>query len=67
MLIDKFERVGEGHLHWGDYDSLEEALKIARKLGKEAEPSASDPSIATVYYVYDDRGTYKGGDIYKNE
>ena len=63
--VDKFEPPGEGFYPLGNYDSLEEALKIARQSGKRAD--SSDPNIATVYYVYDDKGVYKGGDIYKNE
>lgn len=65
MGIDKFEKPGEGHFYFGDYDTLDEALKIAIKEGKEASKDATDPSIATVFYVYDDKGDYKGGDIYK--
>ena len=67
VLLDKFEPSGEGFYPFGDYDALDEALKIARQKGKEAEPDSSDPNIATVYYVFDDKGVYKGGDIYKDE
>jgi hypothetical protein len=64
--IDKFPFPNEDWIK-GDYDSLEEALSLARKLTKEASKDSTDPSIATVYYVYDDKGVYRGGDIYKNE
>jgi hypothetical protein len=64
--IDKFQPPGEDWVH-GDYDSLEEALSLARKLTKDASKYSTSPDIATVFYVYDDKGVYKGGDIYKNE
>jgi hypothetical protein len=55
--------------HWveGEYDSEEQALETARAKTKEAAPSASDASIATVYYAYNDQGKYLGGDIYQDE
>ena len=46
VLLDKFEQSGEGFYPFGDYDALDEALKIARQKGKEAEPDSSDPNIA---------------------
>jgi hypothetical protein len=67
MGIDRFEPPGEGHFRYGDYDTLEEALKIARARTKGCAKYATDSSIAEVYYVYDDKGNYKGGDTYKNE
>jgi hypothetical protein len=65
--IDKFEIPGEGHWVEGDYDTCEEALKIARNRTRNASKDATDPSIATVFYVYDENGAYLGGDIYKGE
>ena len=65
--IDKFEVPGEGHWVVGDFGNLEMALALARRMTREDMPFASDPSIATVYYVYDDRGNYRGGDIYAGE
>lgn len=65
--IDKFEIPGEGHWVVDDYDTLEEALKIAREKTREASKDATDSSIATVFYVYDENGGYLGGDIYKGE
>lgn len=60
--IDKF-----ANEHWidADYSTLEEALENARMQSHEASASASDKSVATVFYVYDDRGVYLGGDIYE--
>ncbi len=65
--IDKFHPPGEDDWIDGDYDTLEEALSLARQKTQAASKYATDSSIATVFYVYDDRGVYKGGDIYKNE
>lgn len=65
--IDRFEIPGEGHWIVGDYDTSKEALKIAREMTRNASKDASDPSIATVYYAYDENGVYLGGDIYKGE
>lgn len=65
--IDKFHPPGEDDWVHGDYDSLDEALRIARHLTKDASKDSTSPDIATVYYVYDDKGSYMGGDIYKNE
>ena len=65
--IDKFEIPGEGHWVVGDYDTREEALKIARYRTRNASKDATDPSIATVFYVYDENGGYLGGDTHKGE
>jgi hypothetical protein len=65
--IDKFEIPGEGHWVEGDYDSLDEALRIARNNTREASGDATDSSMATVFYVYDENGSYLGGDTYKGE
>lgn len=69
VSIDKWDPPGEGHYVLNDYDSLEEALIEARKMSyefKKSQPTAG-AEMAVVYYVYDDEGYYKGGDIYKNE
>ena len=65
--IDKNSPPGSGHWVVGDYESLEKTLQMARKLSEKAAPRTDNPSMATVYYVYDDKGTYVGGDIYKGE
>ena len=65
--IDKFHPPGEDDWIVGDYDTLEEALSLACQKTQDASKFATDSSIAEVYYVYDDKGVYKGGDIYKNE
>lgn len=56
--LDKFSRE-----HWieADYSTLEDALEQARIKSQAVSGSASDESIATVFYVYDDRGIYCGG------
>ena len=58
--IDKYETPGEGHWVDGDYDKLEVALSSARDKTRKAATSASHASIATVYYVYDDKGVFLG-------
>ncbi len=61
--IDKF-----ANEHWvdADYATLEEALEQARtKTQESACDGDPDGSIATVFYVYDDTGAYRGGDIYE--
>ena len=65
--IDKFHPPGEDDWLEGDYNSLDEALTIARELTREASKDSTDPRIAEVYYVYDDEGVYRGGNIYNNE
>lgn len=62
--IDKFSNEDFVYDH---YDSAEQALKVARKLTKEAMPLSSDASIATVFYAYDPDGNYLGGDVWNNE
>lgn len=62
--IDKFD--GEDWVH-GEYGTAKEALEEARKMTREAMGSASDSSIATVYYAYDPSGKYLGGDTWNNE
>ena len=65
--IDKFHPPNEDDWFYGDYDSLEEALGKARKMTWNASKYSSDPRVAEVFYVYDDEGVYRGGDIYNNE
>ena len=55
LCVDKFSNE---HTIYGDYDSREKALGIAQVKTQDAAKYSSDPSIATVYYVYDDQGTY---------
>ena len=62
--IDKFD--GSDWIH-GEYDTADEALQEARKMTKKAMGSASDSSIATVYYAYDSQGRYLGGDTWNKE
>lgn len=62
--IDKFS--GENWIH-GEYRTAEEALDEARKMTREAMPHATGSSIATVYYAYDPKGKYLGGDIWHGE
>ncbi len=65
--IDKFHLPGEDHWIDGDYDSADEALRVARQKSRREAGLSTHPGIATVYYVYDDRGRYLGGDIYTGE
>ena len=62
--IDKFD--GSDWVH-GEYDTEDMALWEARKMTKEAMSSASDFSVATVYYAYDPQGRYLGGDTWKED
>ncbi len=55
--VDKFD--GEDWIE-GNYKTLDKALRIARDKTDDARRYASDSSIATVYYVYDDKGNYRG-------
>ena len=59
--VDKFS-----HEDWvsDEFDTPEEALDYARKKSIEAKPSASDHSIATIFYAYDSEGNYLGGDVW---
>ncbi len=61
--IDRFETPGNGHWIVEDFDSCEEAIKKAREMTRNASKDASHPSMATVFYAYDENGTYLGGDI----
>jgi hypothetical protein len=65
--IEKFENPGEGHWVVEDMDNREEAIKKAREMTRNASKDAAHPSVATVFYVYDENGTYLGGDIYSKE
>ena len=67
MGIDKFEIPGEGHWVVEDLENREEAIKKAREMTRSASKDASDPSMATVFYAYDENGTYLGGDISSEE
>ncbi len=58
--VDKFDNED-----WveGTYNTAKEAIKVARKKSLEGLSSASDHSIATVYYAYGSNGEYIGGDV----
>ncbi len=62
--IDRWDN--EDWLH-GEYETAREAVKIAREKTKEAMNSASDESVATVFYACDPEGNYLGGDVWKEE
>ena len=47
-----------------DFDNLDEAIKKAKVMTKNASKDAEHPSVATVFYVYDENGTYLSGDQY---
>ena len=58
--VDKFEIPGEGHFVVGDYDSLDDAIKAAKEMFSDASKDSTDEDISTVYYVYDENGSWKG-------
>ena len=62
--IDKFNPPGEDQWIIGEYDSLKEAFNVALKRTLSASGYASDPTIAEVYYVYDENGNYVAGNIF---
>jgi|SRR3989344_5720658 len=64
LCIDKFD--GEDFVY-GHRDTEEEALNLARDLTRKAMSSSSDASVATVFYAYDPKGNYLGGDVWNNE
>jgi hypothetical protein len=55
--VDQFS-----HEQWvtGDYATKEEALQVARTKTLKASEFATDSSIATVFYAYDDQGKLLG-------
>ena len=63
MGIEKSEIQGEGHWVVEDFDNCDEAIKKAREMTRNASKDATVPSEATVFYVYDENGTYLGGDM----
>jgi hypothetical protein len=65
--IEKFEIQGKGHWVVEDMDNREEAIKKAREMTRNASKDAEHPSVATVFYVYDENGTYLGGDIHSQQ
>lgn len=60
--VDRFD---DEDFFGGTFDTPQEAIKYAREKTKEAMPYASDASIATVYYAYNPRGGYIGGDAWE--
>ncbi|MBU4501353.1 MAG: hypothetical protein KKA79_02080 [Nanoarchaeota archaeon] len=62
--IDKFS--GEEWVE-AEYCTAEEALQEARKLTKDSMSYATHADIATVFYAYDPKGRYLGGDVFNNE
>ena len=63
MGIDQSETPGKGHWVVEDLDNCEIAIRKAREMTRHAAKDAAHPSMATVFYVYDENGTYLGGDI----
>ncbi|MGC1709563.1 MAG: hypothetical protein WA799_07165 [Nitrosotalea sp.] len=63
MGIDQSEIQGEGHWVVEDLDNCEIAIRKAKEMTRHASKDAADPSEATVFYVYDENGTYLGGEI----
>ncbi|MGI0088475.1 MAG: hypothetical protein ACREBI_11050 [Nitrosotalea sp.] len=63
MGIDKSEIPGKGHWVVEDLDNCQEAIRKAREMTRNASKDTTDPSVATVFYVYDHNGTYLGGEI----
>lgn len=57
LMIDKFDNSCYVDC---ERDDLEEALAFARYKTEEARGGAQPESIDTVWYVYDDRGTFVG-------
>ena len=62
--VDRFE--GADWIH-GDFDTAEEAIRIATEKTDEANKFTSGPSVATVFYAYDPSGQYIGGNTWNNE
>ena len=48
-----------------DLDDCKKAIKKAREMTRNASKDASDPSVATVFYAYDENGNYLGGEIHE--
>ena len=65
--IDKFCSPLDENANWveGEYDTPEEAVRVAEGKTTEAKRFANDNSMATVYYAYDPNGNYLGGDTWK--
>jgi len=51
----------------GEYDTVKEALDVARELTEKKRPSAFSYKTAEVYYAYDPDGNYLGGDTWVGE
>lgn len=63
MGIDKSEIPGKGHWVVEDHDNCYMAIRKAREMTRSASKDADHPSTATIFCVYDENGTYLGGDI----
>jgi hypothetical protein len=68
----KYKVVGVDKFDWsdwvqGEYDTAEEAIRIARALTKGCMKNASCFEIATIYHAYDPEGKYLGGDTWHDE
>jgi len=64
LCIDKFDY---SSCVVAEFTTAKEALSYAREKTREAMDWASDSSIATVYYAYDPKGRYLGGDSWRGE
>lgn len=65
--IDRFDDEHWIHQRYRGSNAHEEALFEARRLTAEGMKRATAASVAVVYYAYDPRGNYLGGDTWKRE
>ena len=67
VCVDKFYPPGGSTEVVEDCEDKEFALKKARFMTKKCMKNTSSYDIAQVFYVYDDKGKYLGGDTWVNE
>ncbi len=67
LEIDRFAGDHRVHQRYVGSNAHVEALSEARRLTAEGMKYASDASVATVYYAYDPRGNYLGGNVWNRE
>ena len=67
LAIDRFAGEHWVHNSYRGSNARGQALSEARELTREGMKSATNASVASVYYAYDSQGNYLGGDTWKKE
>ena len=58
-----FDRFDQEHWLHGEYDKAEDAVEEAKRMTKASRQFSEGAPVATVYYAYNEKGIFLGGEI----